>query len=162
MKEIRTYPDPILRRIAEPVENVDDNIRSLIEDMAESMYADDGAGLAAPQVGVSSRVIILDAGYGFRAMINPEIIEMSEEKESMEEGCLSLPGIRLEVQRPVRLVVRGMNEEGEIEEVEADGLLARVFLHEIDHLNGVLLIDHASSIQRTLLRSRLRKLEKVE
>ena len=161
MRKILTFPHPVLRRKAEPVIEIDDEIRALIDDMAESMYGDDGAGLAAPQIGVSKRVIVLDAGFGFRAMINPEIVEVGDATETMDEGCLSLPGIRLDVQRPVHLVVRGKNEESETEEIIVDRLQARVFLHEIDHLNGVLLIDHASSIQRALLRSKLRKLEKI-
>ena len=157
MRKILTFPHPVLRRKAEPVTEIDDEIRALIDDMAESMYG----GLAAPQIGVSKRVIVLDAGFGFRAMINPEIVEVGDATETMDEGCLSLPGIRLDVQRPVHLVVRGKNEESETEEIIVDRLQARVFLHEIDHLNGVLLIDHASSIQRALLRSKLRKLEKI-
>lgn len=160
MLKIVTYPESILRRRAEDVDDVDDEIIRLIEDMSESMYADDGAGLAAPQVGVSKRVIVMDAGYGLKSYINPVIRARGDEVRTVDEGCLSLPGIRVDVSRPSRIVVSAMNENGDTVEVEAEGLLARVFQHEIDHINGILIIDHASSIQRSLLKSRLRRFEK--
>ncbi len=160
MLEIVTYPDPVLRQKAETVGNIDDEIRSLMKGMAEVMYQDDGIGLAAPQVGVSQRVIVVDAGEGLVSLSNPEIIYEGEEKEQMEEGCLSLPGIRVDVLRVKKITVRGINENGETVKIDAEGLLARVFQHEIDHLNGILIIDHASPLHRTLLRSKLKKLEK--
>jgi len=160
MLKIVTYPDPILRQKAEAVENVNDEIRSLVESMAEVMYKDDGIGLAAPQVGVSQRIIVVDAGEGLISLINPEIIYKGEEKESMEEGCLSLPGIRVDVLRVKKITVRGINESGETVEMDAEGLLARVFQHEIDHLDGILIIDHVSPLHRTFLRSKLKRLEK--
>jgi len=159
--KIVTYPDPILRQKAEPIKEVNDEVRKLIDDMAEVMYQDDGVGLASPQIGVSKRIIVLDAGEGFSAMINPEIIELSKEEESMEEGCLSLPDIRLQVKRPTKIVIRGLNEKGEPVEFEKDGLMARVYQHETDHLNGILIIDHASTVQRQLLRSKIKNLEKA-
>jgi peptide deformylase len=161
MLEILIYPDPALREKAEPVEVVDDEVRTLIEEMMDAMYDDDGAGLAATQVGISKRIIVLDAGYGPMSMINPEIVQKGEEMHTMDEGCLSFPGIRIDVSRPTHIVVRGFDDEGRGVEMEAEGLLARVLQHEIDHLDGVLIIDHASTLQRRLLRAKLRKLEKV-
>jgi len=160
MLKIVTYPNPVLRQKAEPLEDIDDSIRRLIDGMAEVMYSDDGVGLAAPQVGVSERLIVLDAGEGLMSFVNPEIIQKREDEETVEEGCLSLPGIRLEISRPTRIAVRGLNEKGEPVEMEIEGLLARVFQHEIDHLNGILIIDYASSLQRTLMKSRLKELGK--
>ena len=159
MLQIVTYPNPVLRRKAETIEEIDDEIRNLIDDMAEAMYQDDGVGLAATQVGISKRLIVIDAGEGFSVLINPELVEKSKEEESMEEGCLSLPEIRLPIKRANRIVVKGLNEKGEPVQYEKEGLMARVYLHEIDHLNGVLIIDHASTVQRQLLRSKLKRLE---
>lgn len=161
MLDIVKYPDPLLRRNAEPVNEVDDSIREFVEDMTEAMYVYDGVGLAAPQVGRSVRIILVDAGDGLNVVINPEILEQSEEKESVEEGCLSLPDIQVEVSRSIKVTLEGLNEKGEKLHIEAEGLLARALQHEIDHLNGKLIIDHASSIQRALLKSKLRKLEKA-
>ena len=160
MRKIVTYPNPVLRQVAEAVEEIDGEIRQLVEEMTDAMYADDGVGLAAPQLGVSKRIVVVDAGEGLTTLINPEIVRREGEEISMEEGCLSLPEIRVNVSRPTRALVRGMNEEGEPVEIEAEGLLARVFQHEIDHLNGILIIDHASTVERSLLKPRLRKLEK--
>jgi len=116
--------------------------------------------LASPQVGISKRLIVIDAGEGFSVMINPEIIETSEEEESLEEGCLSLPEIRLPVKRKRCIVVKGLSEEGKPVQLEVEGLMARVYQHEIDHLNGILITDHASTVQRQLLRPKLKQLEK--
>ncbi len=160
MLTITTYPDPVLRKTTEPINEINDKIRALIEDMAEVMYADDGVGLAANQVGKSIRMIVLDAGEGFRALLNPEIIERGEDTGKMEEGCLSLPGIKVEVERPLNITVTGLDEDGNEVCIQAEGLLARVLQHEIDHLNGILIIDHGSSLQRRMMRSKLKKLEK--
>lgn len=161
MKFIHTYPDPVLRRNAGKIEEIDAEVRSLIEEMTEIMYRDDGIGLAAPQLGVSRRAIVVDAGEGLRCMINPEIVERNDEFESMEEGCLSLPGIRVPVSRPRRIRVQGQDVSGEPVMLDLEGLMARVYQHEIDHLDGVLIIDRASSIHRTLVRGKLRELEKA-
>ncbi len=161
MLDIVTYPDPFLRKMAEPVDTIDDDIRNFVEDMTEAMYTYDGVGLAAPQVGRSVRIILVDAGDGLNVVINPVIKEQSKEKESTEEGCLSLPDVLVDISRPIKVTVEGLNEKGEAIRLEADGLLARALQHEIDHLNGKLTIDHASSIQRALLKSKLRKLEKA-
>ena len=159
--KILTYPDPLLRHISGPVEKVDETVLQLIEDMADAMYQDDGVGLAAPQIGVSKRVIVMDAGAGFKALINPEILTKSRETEAVEEGCLSLPAIRLDVTRPVEISVRALTSQGQEMEFQAKGLHARVIQHEVDHLNGVLIIDHAGPIQNTLIHSKLKKLERT-
>jgi peptide deformylase len=160
MAEIVTYPADVLRWRASAVEKIDASIRSLIENMADLMYQSDGVGLAAPQAGVSQRVIVLDVGEGFLSLINPEIVESDEEKDSVEEGCLSLPGMRIQVQRPKSITVKGLNEKGETVLKIAEGLWARAFQHEIDHLNGVLIIDHASMVRKTLLKSKLKLFRK--
>ncbi len=154
------YPESILRVKAEPVEQMNKEIDDLIHNMADVMYLDDGVGLAAPQVGISKRVVVLDVGDGLKSILNPKIIEKSKEEETMEEGCLSLPEIHVHVSRSSRIVVQGRNENDKLIQVEADGLLARVLQHEIDHLNGILIIDFASSISRSLLKPKLKKLEK--
>lgn len=156
MTEIVTYPANVLRLRAAKVDKIDTSISSLIDDMADLMYQSDGVGLAAPQTGVSKRVIVLDVGEGFLSMVNPEIVEADEDKDSVEEGCLSLPGVRIHVHRPKSVTIRGLNEKGETIVKTMDGLWARVFQHEIDHLNGVLIIDHTSMVQKTLLKSKLK------
>ncbi len=156
--KIVTYPASILREEARPVDQIDSETEKIIDDMFDTMYLNDGAGLAAPQVGISKRIIVVDDGNKPIHMINPEIISRSDEEENMEEGCLSLPGIRLSVWRNYKIVVCGKDKSGSVIEVEAEGLLARIFQHEIDHLNGILIIDHASSIQRRMLDSKLRKM----
>ena len=143
-----------------PVRDLNKDIKCFIDDISEVMYMDDGIGLAAPQIGVSKQIIVLDSGEGLQSYINPQIIHKGNILESVEEGCLSLPEIRLDITRPTEVIVQALNENGEQVKVEADGLLARVFQHEIDHLQGILLIDYASSIQRTLLRPKLKRLEK--
>ena len=159
--KILIYPNPVLRKEAESVQAIDDDLRKLADEMIDLMYTDDGIGLAAPQVGISKQLIVLDIGEGPIVLFNPKIIELSDEHEPMEEGCLSFPDIRISISRPKRIKVTGMNQEGDTVQFEAEGLPAKVFQHEIDHLNGVLIIDYASSIQRTLIRSKLKKLEKV-
>lgn len=160
MLKILTYPDPVLRRKSSPIDVVNGEIRRTVDEMLEVMFKDEGVGLAAPQVGISERIIVLDSVEGPMALFNPEIVLRGKEEQTIEEGCLSLPGIRLDVVRPTHIVVRGLNDQGDVTEIEADGLLARVIQHEIDHLDGILIIDRASSLQRTLLRSKLKKLAK--
>lgn len=144
---IRLEGDPILRRKAKPVKAVTKRLVRLVHDMRETMYAADGIGLAAPQVGVGDRVIVADAGDGFLALINPEIVE-AEGREVDKEGCLSIPGVTGYVERAARLVVAGLDERGRPRRVAADGLLARVLQHEIDHLDGVLFTDKATGLVR--------------
>jgi peptide deformylase len=158
MDEIKIYPADVLRLRAKEVETIDASIRSLIDHMTDIMYQADGVGLAAPQAGFSKRVIVVDIGEGPFNLINPEIMENGDEKESVDEGCLSLPGIRIDVLRPKTVTVRGLNEKGETIVQTVNGLWARVFQHEIDHLNGVMIIDHASTVQKTLLKPKLKRL----
>jgi peptide deformylase len=153
--KIRYLGDPILRKKSLPVEEIDDRHRELFSDMLETMYHNKGVGLAAPQVGISERIIVLDrdpeGGYGGggTVAVNPVILR-AEGEDEMEEGCLSIPEIRDVVKRPRRVVVRGLDAEGEWFEVDVDGLLARVYQHEIDHLEGRLFIDHLGPLQREL------------
>lgn len=161
MLDLVLYPQPVLREIGKPIEEITPELEQLFEDMTEAMYVYDGVGLAAPQIGESLQLAIIDVGEGPIVLVNPVITEQSEKTERVEEGCLSLPDIRVDVNRPAKCVVEGLNEKGEKVEYRADGLFARALQHEIDHLNGKLIIDHASSIQRALLRSKLKKLEKA-
>ncbi len=163
--DIVIYPDPILREKCEPVEEITDEIRQLIDDMTQTMYEAPGIGLAASQVGSRHRVIIVDVGddeeSGRKArlyqIINPEIVEESGSVES-EEGCLSIPDIRESVKRSKSILVKGLSPEGKEMSIEADGLLSICLQHEIDHLNGVLFIDRISRLRRELIKSRLKKL----
>ncbi|NLY43582.1 MAG: peptide deformylase [Clostridiaceae bacterium] len=137
---IRKVGDDILRKVSRPVEAINKNILTLLDDMAETMREANGVGLAAPQVGVLKRVIVVDVGEGLIELINPEIIH-AEGKQIEAEGCLSIPGKVGEVERPAMVVVKGLNRHGEEIEVKGQGLLAKALCHEIDHLNGVLFID---------------------
>jgi peptide deformylase len=162
IREIKKYPEKVLKQRALPVATVDDDIRRLIDDMIETMYAAPGIGLAAPQVGVSKRVIVIDVSLREEertpviALINPEIKALEGEIES-EEGCLSLPGYIASVTRAEKVIVRGLDREGRPLEIEAEGLLCRALQHEIDHLNGTLLIDRISSIKREFFKKRFQK-----
>ena len=160
--EIKKYPEKVLARNASPVMEMDAPIRRLIDDMIETMYAAPGVGLAAPQVGVSSRLIVIDVSNRedektpLIILINPEIACTEGEVES-EEGCLSLPGYVTTVMRAETVVVRGLNREGNLIEIEGKGLLSRALQHEIDHLNGRLLIDRISSLKREFFKKRFQK-----
>ncbi|HLU25385.1 MAG TPA: peptide deformylase [Longimicrobiales bacterium] len=162
VREIRILGDPVLRRRAEPVTVIDDEIRRLVEDMVETMYDADGVGLAAPQVGVSRRVIVVDTrepGVPKLALINPEIVERSDELDRGEEGCLSIPGLKEIVERPDRVVVEAQDTSGQPVRIEAEGLLARVLQHEVDHLDGILFIDRVSPLKRQMLMKRWQKVK---
>jgi len=137
---IRTFGDPVLRARAEPVDGIDESVRRLVVDMLETMYDAPGVGLAAPQIGVSRRVIVFDAGEGPRVLINPELIE-TEGEWSFEEGCLSVPGRYWLITRPGFARVRGLDLDGRDVEYAGDELVGRVLQHEVDHLNGQLLIE---------------------
>lgn len=139
--------DPVLKEVAKPVPKVNENIVKLLVNMADTMYAADGVGLAAPQIGISKRVIVVDAGEGLIEMINPEILEQAGEQTD-NEGCLSIPGMMGEVTRADRVVVKGLNRNGQEQVLEAEGLLARAFQHEIDHLEGILFVDKAKNVVR--------------
>ncbi len=162
--KIRTLPDPVLRQMAQPVKAVDARIVQLMDDMLETMYASNGIGLAANQIGVLDRVIIIDVSKerdGTKAifMANPEVLETSEETFTYNEGCLSVPEQYADVTRPKRIKAAYLNKQGERQELEAEDLLSQCIQHEIDHLNGKLFIDYLSPLKRKML---LRKLEKAQ
>lgn len=140
LREIVQIGEPILRKKSKVVEKIDDKLIQLLDDMAETMYQADGVGLAAPQVGVLKRVVVIDIGDGIIELINPEIIETSGEQIG-DEGCLSVLGESGEVRRPYVVKVRAFNRKGQLFEIEGEELLARAFCHEIDHLEGVLFVD---------------------
>lgn len=142
LRQIRVDGDEILRKISKKVDVIDDSLKNLVEDMFETMYHADGVGLAAPQIGILKRIIVIDIEVIKRVMINPEIIsESTTDMQDGPEGCLSVPGIEDTVRRPKVLTVRYMNLDGEIVTEEARDLYARVICHEIDHLNGILFTD---------------------
>jgi peptide deformylase len=150
MDEIRIYPDPILRKKAQLVQNIDGSVKDISDRMAKVMYAGRGIGLAAPQVGVSKEIIIVDLGKGLTALINPQIVE-GEGESVLEEGCLSLPTIEVPVKRMEKVFIRGWNLEGKEVNLELFGFPGRVYQHEIDHLSGILIIHHISRLKRELL-----------
>jgi peptide deformylase len=163
------YPNPILRRKAALVSEFDAELATLIADMAETMYDAPGVGLAAPQIGVAKQIIVYDVAAAeekgdFSALINPRIVE-AEGQEFGEEGCLSVRELCAEVKRAYRVVVEGQDSEGNAITIEAEEWSARVLQHEIDHLNGILFIDHLSSLKRSLYKKKLKKIlleEKLE
>ncbi|MGE0118864.1 MAG: peptide deformylase [Dongiaceae bacterium] len=162
--DIIVAPDPRLKIKCAPVDKVDASVRKLMDDMLETMYAAPGVGLAAPQVGVAKRVIVVDAAakgeppQPYR-MANPEIVWASDEDNTYNEGCLSLPEHYADVVRPKAVRVRYLDHENEIRELEADGLLATCVQHEMDHLDGILFVDHISALKRNMI---LRKLLKAK
>jgi peptide deformylase len=162
--EIVKYPDPVLAKRGAPVTVFDDELKTLVEEMFESMYAAQGIGLAAPQIGLSQRLTVIDVSFkkdpeAKIALINPEIIEREGEQYE-EEGCLSLPEIREKVKRAAKVKVRAQNTDGEWFEIEGEELLSRAFQHEIDHLDGVLFIDRLSRLKKDLLVRKIKKLIK--
>jgi peptide deformylase len=164
IRPIVKYGDEVLRRTAEPVESVTPEIQTLIDDMVETMYAVSGVGLAAPQIGVSRRVFVADPSSGHRAedlviMVNPEIVER-EGVQTESEGCLSLPGFEGTISRPTRVLVRGLDRDGEQREVDGTDLLARAFQHEMDHLDGALFLDHLRGFTREAMLRKIRKLRR--
>jgi peptide deformylase len=155
-------PDPRLKLKAKPVEVVDDQVRQVMDDMLETMYAAPGIGLAAPQIGDPRRIIVIDVAHDDEEkkplrMANPEILWRSDEETTYNEGCLSLPDHYADVTRPKEIKVRYLDHQNEIRELHADGLLATVIQHEMDHLQGVLFVDHISPLKRNII---LRKLTK--
>jgi peptide deformylase len=164
MLPIITAPDPRLKLKAKPVAAVDDKIRKLMAEMLETMYAAPGIGLAAPQVGVARRVIVIDCARDSEPrqplkLANPELLWTSDEIMTVNEGCLSLPEHYADVERPAAIRVRYLDEQNEIRELEAKGLLATCIQHEMDHLEGVLFVDHISALKRGII---LRKLAKAK
>jgi peptide deformylase len=156
MDEIRIYPDPILRKKAQPIENIDGRVKDIADRMAKVMYANKGIGLAAPQIGILSQIIVVDLGEGLNILINPEIIE-GEGESILEEGCLSLPNIEVPVKRMEEVFIRAWNLDGEEVSLELSNFLGRVYQHEIDHLNGILIIHHISRLKRELLVKKMLK-----
>jgi peptide deformylase len=166
--EILTFPDPRLEDRAQPVEQVDDSIRTLIDDMLETMYASEGVGLAAPQVGVQKRVIVVDCGERDPdegrplspkepvAVVNPVVSE-AEGRVTWKEGCLSIPGYTDEVERAGQVIVEGLDRDGQPLRIEAEGLLAVCLQHEIDHLEGTLFLDRLSRLKQAMVKKKLKK-----
>ena len=164
IRPVLIAPDPRLKAVSDSVSRVDDEIRKLVDDMLESMYAADGIGLAAIQIGVPKRIIVIDIDQKEgkkkpRVFINPNILWKSEELATFEEGCLSVPEIWEDVERPARIRAEFLNREGARQEMEAEGLLATCLQHEMDHLEGILFIDHLSKLKRSIA---LRKLQKAK
>lgn len=164
IRPILIHPDPRLKKVCTPFDNVDAQTRKLADDMLETMYAAPGVGLAAPQVGILSRLFVMDCAGKEEApepmaLINPEITWVSDEMNSHEEGCLSIPEQYEEVTRPAEVKVRYLNVDGKIEERHFDGLAATCAQHEIDHLNGKLFIDYLSRIKRSMITTRMKKLK---
>ena len=165
---VKKYDDAVLRRPGIPVECFDDDLRGLAHDMLETMYDEEGIGLAAPQIGVSRRVCVLDLhdednpDDGRWVFVNPVIVESSDEEDKASEGCLSIPEMEEVVTRPARVTVQGFDADGQAVEVEADGLLARALQHEIDHLDGVLFIDRLTTYKRRALLKKWKKSQKEE
>lgn len=162
IRDIVFYPDEVLATRCDPVEEIDDSIRELVDDMVETMYDAPGIGLAAPQVGITKRITVIDVEAGteenneLRVFINPEIVER-EGRILWEEGCLSIPGVYEKVSRSKRIVVRALNRDGEEFELEAEGLLAVCIQHEIDHLDGVVFLEHLSHLKRRLALKKYKK-----
>ena len=164
---ILTAPDPRLKKKSKPVETVDAEVRRLMDEMLETMYAAPGIGLAAPQVGALKRVIVIDIAREDEKpqplrMANPELIWVSEEDAVYNEGCLSLPEHYADVTRPAAIKVRYLDHENEIREMEADGLLATCIQHEMDHLEGILFVDHLTALKRNIILRKLLKAKKSD
>ena len=167
IRPILTAPDPRLKAVSNDVETVDAEIRALVDDMTESMYAAEGIGLAAVQIGVPKRVIVIDLDQkqgkkNPRAFINPKILWASEETAVFEEGCLSVPEIWDDVERPARIKCEYLDRDGSKQILEADGMLATCLQHEMDHLNGILFIDHLSRLKRSMAIKKLSKAKKLK
>ncbi len=156
--EVLRFPNPVLRKKCDKVEKVDDEIRKIAADMAETMYVENGIGLAAPQVGITKQIIVIDVDDELLTFINPELT-VSGEKEKMEEGCLCFPKVTVDIERLTGARIEALNLKGEKISMDAEGLLARAFQHEVDHLNGMLIIDHLSKVKRDLVVKKFRKLQ---
>ncbi|AWM23351.1 peptide deformylase [Sinorhizobium fredii USDA 205] len=166
IKPLIILPDPILRQVSTPVETIDADIRRLADDMLETMYDAPGIGLAAIQIGVSKRLLVLDVSKEGEekkplVFINPKIVKSTEERSVYEEGCLSIPDYYAEVERPAGITVEYRDRDGKEQSVEADGLLATCLQHEIDHLNGVLFIDYISKLKRDMVIRKFTKAAKT-
>jgi peptide deformylase len=165
LRQIIVAPDPVLKAKAKPVDRVDDELRQMMDDMLDTMYDAPGIGLAAPQIGISKRVIVVDIAQenepkAALRMVNPELVWVSDEDATYEEGCLSVPEHYADVVRPAEIRVRYLDQDGKQQELQANGLLATVIQHEMDHLDGVLFIDHLSSLKRNMILRKLLKSRK--
>ena len=165
LRPILRLGDSVLSQPARPVDAVTPEIETLINDMIETMYAAPGIGLAAPQVGIALRIFVLDLSVGrdpsaLHVMINPEFVER-DGMQLEEEGCLSLPGFTATVARPKRVVIKGLNRQGDVHQFEGTGLMARALQHEVDHLNGCLFVDRLRGISRELIVRKIKKLSKA-
>ena len=163
--KILEYPDPRLRTLAEPVDEVNDDIRQLIDDMFETMYEAPGIGLAATQVDIHKRVVVMDLSEEKnepRVFINPELQTLTEDADLYQEGCLSVPGFFEDVERPLRVRVNALDRDGNPFELIAEGLLAVCIQHECDHLNGKLFVDYLSRLKRDRIRKKLEKQHRLE
>ncbi len=163
VREIVIWPDPVLKKAARPVDRVDDSVRRLLDDLAETMYAADGVGLAAPQIAEPVRCIVIDTsprqeGQRLIHLVNPEIVKL-EGTTGYTEGCLSIPGEAEEVERAAKVWVRALDRSGSPFELECEGLLAIAVQHETDHLDGIMFVDHLSSLKREIIRRRMKKLK---
>ncbi|MBB6011703.1 peptide deformylase [Aquamicrobium sp. NLF2-7] len=163
IKPLIILPDPLLRQVSKPVERVDDSLRRLADDMLETMYDAPGIGLAAIQIGLPMRLLVIDLAKeddepAPHVFVNPEILESSDERSVYEEGCLSIPEYYAEVERPASVRVKYVDRDGKEQEIKAEGLMATCLQHEIDHLNGVLFIDHISKLKRDMVMRKFRKL----
>ncbi len=156
--QIKKYSNSVLRKKCEKVKEITPEIKKLVEDMIETMKKEQGVGLAAPQVGVSKRVIIAETENGVKEFINPKILKKSKETEIMEEGCLSFPDLRLKIKRWKEVEIESLDGDGK--KIKTEGILARILQHEIDHLNGILFIDRISKLKRFRIRNKLKELEK--
>lgn len=165
IKPLILLPDPVLRQVSKPVEQIDSSVKKLAGDMFETMYDAPGIGLAAIQIGVPLCMLVIDLAKQDepkqpQIFINPEIVSRSDERSTYEEGCLSIPEYYADVERPATVRVKFIDGNGQEQELEADGLLATCLQHEIDHLNGVLFIDHISKLKRDMVVRRFKKLAK--
>ena len=165
VKPIQVVPNPVLRKVADPVETITDETRQLLDDMAQTMYEAPGIGLAGPQIGELKRLIVMDCSRDDEVselwqMVNPEITQFSEENTILEEGCLSIPGHNAEVTRPIWVELRFLDTKGKEQQIKAEGLLAACIQHEIDHLNGKLFIDYLGPIKRSFITKKMKKYKK--
>ncbi len=165
IKPLVILPDPVLRLVSKPVERIDAPLLKLADDMLETMYDAPGIGLAAIQIGEPLRLLVIDLAKegeppAPQVFINPEVLDASDERSVYEEGCLSIPDYYAEVERPAKVRVRHLDRSGKEQEIEADGLLATCLQHEMDHLNGVLFIDHISKLKRDMVVKKFKKLAK--
>lgn len=167
LRDILIVPDPRLKQECEEVAEVNDEIRELLDDMLETMYAAPGIGLAAPQIGVMKRVVVMDVSDDKEKpqplkLVNPEIIWESEDTSVYQEGCLSIPEQYADVERPAEVGLRYLDENGNEHEIEADGLLATCIQHELDHLDGILFTDYLSALKRNMILKKVQKLQKTK